>query len=78
MAIDIEVSGIPAATVQQIIIKGFHAHFKALGITAIETATPTWTHISCEQFNQDSLVLIPFYKKTAKAPTRSALDTSST
>ena len=77
MAIDIDVKGIPAATVQNIIIQGFHAHFKALGITAIETATPTWTHISCENFSQDTLVLIPFYKKTARSPTRSVLDTSS-
>jgi len=58
MAIDIKVEGISAADVQNIIRENYVNYFKSLGLAAMELDTPTWTHLSCENFNSDNLVLI--------------------
>jgi len=70
MAIDIKVKGIDAPEVQAEIIKNYDCVFKGIGITAIELNTPTWTHITNENWQSDELKLISFYKKPKKKPNK--------
>lgn len=60
MAIDIKVAGVQAPAVQEKIIQNY-AHFRAFGLTGIEDKTPTWTHLTVENFFNDELEIIPFY-----------------
>lgn len=62
MAEDIKVINMPAPRVQEIVRDNFKLHFEKLGLTGIEIATPTWTHLTVENWGRPGeLVEIPYW-----------------
>ena len=63
MAIDIKISNYSSQKVQELIQKDYKDYFQQLGVTGMELNTDGWTHVACENFNQEDLVLIPYFSK---------------
>ena len=58
LCLDLNIKGILPKELQEDIRINYKP-YKAMGITAIEADTPTWTHISMENTLQDDLWVIP-------------------
>lgn len=60
-AIDVKVRDIEAREIQTDVIRNYPA-YQAMGLTAMEHGTPTWTHLCCRNTRQNSLMLIQINK----------------
>jgi len=56
-AIDIKVDGMFPEEVRQDIIRSWPL-YRTVGVTTIETNTPTWTHIDCRYTGLDTLFIV--------------------
>jgi hypothetical protein len=61
---DFKIKNINPEEVRNEIRKNYKTKWQPIGVTAIEIDTPTWTHISTANFGSNTLVEIPFYKKS--------------
>jgi len=61
-AADVKVVGMDAPEVRELIRENW-ARFKSVGLTTIEKATPTWTHIDIRQTNSDKLFEVNYVRK---------------
>jgi len=63
--IDPKVKGIDPLEVQED-IRNFFYYYQNAGLTTIEDATPTWTHMDCRNTNSNELfIVLTKYSKTA-------------
>lgn len=62
MAIDIKIINNDPQEIRNYIINNYIEIFKPLGVTVIELNTPTWIHVGTENFRNDNIQLIDFWR----------------